>query len=293
MLEPAIAVTETLRYLLAALQALWYRIMATLATITTTQPTTVAWPLTGSTTLAGPCSLRMAEAKDGMAVVFRDSQKEDSRDSSVDLTVQASQGGGEEQASNDQRKQGKETEGEEWSEFEEGLDLLAYSPPEAVMRVPENAPEIIATIVETALENVTQQLRIEKRRQEDAATRPDEHDHSKGKGKFNAEPPELPSIRVTSTMGSNQGSETASTAPDDSSVKSPGRSRFGLRHMIHHLKGETKGETSAAGATGAFGESDSASSGDVTEVPSSFTQFIYKHMLLKATPSAAQGSDEV
>ena len=197
----------------------------------------------------------------------------------------------------------RRAEGEEEQEEEkEEINILAYPPPEALTQFPNPTPETIRMVIQTALENTTQQLRIEKEKAEKAAARRDadsrraEAENVKGKGKATADRPELttPSIQVIDAVSTTSEPGTAAITGDDGSLKSPGRPRFGLRRIFHHLveRGETNGESSVAGSVDAQNHSVSSNAGSVVEAPSPFTQFIYKHMPAKLTQTSDQGSEE-
>jgi hypothetical protein len=262
---------------------------------------TINWPLADSKTLAKSCSMAMVVYCQDVANSARSRG-----DVTTQQTLLEQQVLPEGRDQNWGKRRAEEEEKQEKEEGEEGeeIDILAYPPPEALTQFPNSTPETIRMVIQTALENTTQHIRIEKEKVEEAAARRDadsrraeaEDVKGKGKGKAIADLSELttPSIQVIDVVTTAPEPGTAATTGDDGSLKSPGRPRFGLRRIFHHLveKGETNGKSSAAGSVDAQNHSVSSSAGSVVEIPSPFTQFIYKHMHAKLAQSSDQGSEE-
>lgn len=251
--------------------------------------TALAW-MAGSEALVGSGTGVPAAVQHGQDIAR-------STRSSVDVTTQQTLEG--------QDKGKRKAGGEEVLKREgEEVDILAYSPPDSLVKFPSSAPETIKMVIQSALENVTQQARIEKERaeeavvQEEASLQRGEEEDAKGKARAITDTPELmvPSINE----GTNAVDPTPDAGPtesmgDEGSFKSTGRPRSGLRRIFHHLveKGETRGETSAAASASAQTyDMLPSGAGDVADPPSPFTQFIYKHLHAKPSQTADQDSEE-
>ncbi|KAK4132308.1 hypothetical protein BT67DRAFT_85533, partial [Trichocladium antarcticum] len=254
----------------------------TASTVEEDATTGPAW-LAGSTALVG-------SAKGVPAAVQHDQDIAKSTRSSVEVTTQQAL----ECQDKGKRKAGGEgvLKGEE-----EEVDILAYPPPDSLVKFPSSAPETIKTVIQSALENVTQQARIEKERVETAAVQVetslqrDAEEDAKGKARAITDTPELtvPSINVADAVDPTPDAGPTESMGDEGSLKSTGRPRSGLRRIFHHLveKGETRGETSAQTY-----DMLPSGAGDVADPPSPFTQFIYKHLHAKPSQRADQDSEE-
>lgn len=174
--------------------------------------------------------------------------------------------------------------------FDDEVDWTLYEPPEALGKLPNITSETIIAVVQSSLENIKNQIQVEKQRCDEAtAALQKEADEQKavigaaalaaqfnielattGKGKEKAlYSVEHPDPRVPSAV------EIAAlqAAPSIPRQKPQKRSRFGISRILRHVRGESS-ESKNNHTIALTTRLDSGGGSG----PSPFTQFIYKHL---------------
>lgn len=196
------------------------------------------------------------------------------------------------------------------SVVDEEVDWTRYDPPEALKKLPDIASETVVAVVQSSLENITNQihaerLRAEERRTatatasileeaeaEEIAAAADEAEEGEGKGKERA--------RVDSVLSIRQPDERRPDAVLLPPVKPQKRSRFGISRILRHVRGssESKSESSSSnhinGGLAAIPHSPHARvASNADTPPTPFTQFIYKHLKPSSLESVGGGGEQV
>jgi hypothetical protein len=160
---------------------------------------------------------------------------------------------------------------------------MDYSPPPALSKLPTGAAETIVVVVQSALENIREQVEAEKERakqrrdapeQAAEADSPDQEERGgavEGKGKGRADD-EQHEDRTTAS-----GSSQPTLWPLPEPRKHRRRSRFGISRILRHVVDKVESREG----------NDASQEREDAHRPTAFTQFVYKH--IKASSAEPEG----